>query len=117
MTSERLETYYLTFRFWIRRSVLPAIIVLIFVLLLVRWLSPGQEELDKIAAITGFLAIYYTLVRGGHIYMIRTMHMQLKKEFAGVYPIALSDLPSNMKIRQIGFSLARIKAELYRRSK
>lgn len=115
MTVERLENHYLTWRFWVRRYVVPVILLLLIVLGLAKFLLDTGQDMDEIAVIVGFFSFYYIFVRGGHLYMIRTTHDQLKTEFAGVYPISLSSLPAQMSIKQIGFSLARIKAELYRR--
>ncbi len=94
---------------------MPAVLLLLFVLTLSRFLLNAGQDMDEIAVIVGFFTFYYIFVRGGHLYMIRTMHQQLKTEFAGVYPKSLSTLPAQMSIKQIGFSLARIKADLHRR--
>lgn len=115
MSIERLEGYYLTWSYWARVYLLPAALILVSVLLIARFLAQGRSELDEIAVIAGFFAFYFVAVRGGHIYMIRTMHNQLKKDYAGIYPKRVQSLPSRMKMRQIGFALARIKAELARR--
>jgi len=115
VTVERLERYYLTWWYWARISLLPASLILVGILLFSRILTKNGGDLDEIAVITGFFAFYFVAVRAGHIYMIRTMHNQLKKEYAGIYPKRVQNLPENMKIRQIGSALARIKAELARR--
>ncbi|NNE57658.1 MAG: hypothetical protein HKN36_06080 [Hellea sp.] len=115
MTQERLENHYLSLWYWVRYSILPAFAVLLIILLFVRLARPERIELDKISAISGFFALYFIFIRGGHIYMIRTIHQQLKTEYAGVYPKELAKLPDRLKMRQIGASLARIKADLFRR--
>jgi len=115
MTVERIENHYLSLWYWVRYSILPAVSVLLILLVIVRLARPDMAELDKISAIAGFFAFYFILVRGGHIYMIRTIHQQLKSEYAGVYPKELAKLPDRLKMRQIGASLARIKADLFRR--
>jgi len=121
VTVDYLENHYLTLRFWLRRYVLPTGLILIALLLLARFISgPTKEsatELNNISAILGFFSLYFVLVRGGHLYMIRSMHFQLKTEFAAVYPLSLQELPRQIKIRQLGAALARIKANLYRRTK
>ncbi len=117
MTVEKLEYHYLTPGFWIRRFVLPTATLLIIVLLLYGWLLKGRTGLDEVAALAGFFAFYFLAVRGGHIYMIRTVHNQLKSDFAARYPESLQSLPEHMKIRQIGFALAKIKADLHRQNK
>ena len=115
MTVEKLESHYLTPRYWLRRFVLPTGLILIAVLMLYGWLLTGRRGLNEVSALAGFFAFYFLAVRAGHIYMIRTMHNQLKSDFKARYPEKLRSLPEQMKIRQIGFALARIKADLHRR--
>lgn len=117
MTVEKLEQYYLTPHYWLRRFVLPTGLLLIAVLVLYKWLLSDSTGLNEVAALAGFFAFYFLAVRGGHIYMIRTMHNQLKSDYKARYPESLKSLPEQMKIRQIGFALARIKADLHRRNK
>ena len=78
----------------------------------IRFLAKDQLELDHMAVVLGFFTLYFILVKGGHLYMIRSMHMQLKQEYAGLYPAKLAKLPDDMNRRNLGFALARIKAEL-----
>jgi len=115
MTVERLESHYLSWWYWARACLLPAALVLLCVLLTARLIAQNGRDLNEIAAIAGFFTFYFAAVRGGHIYMIRTVHNQLKKEYAGIYPKRIQALPQTMKMRQIGSALARIKAELARR--
>lgn len=115
MSVDRLERYYLTWSYWARVYLLPAALLLICILLIAKFTANGHSEQDEVAVIAGFFTVYFVAIRGGHIYMIRTMHNQLKQDYAGIYPKRLQSLPETMKMRQIGFALARIKAELSRR--
>lgn len=115
MTIERLEQVYLTPLYWVRFSVVPTGLLLIAILLLYRSIAISRGDLNEVAALSGFFAFYFLVFRAGHIYMIRTMHNQLKSNFASLYEERLNGLPKQMNIRQIGAGLARIKAELHRR--
>ena len=116
MTIQTLENRYLNIRHWIRYVVLPTFIILCLLLLIARRLTDSAVELNNISVILAFVATYWVLFKAGHIYLIRSLHLQLKKDFETSYPEALSELPRKMKLREIGFSLAAIKAELIRNS-
>ena len=117
MSMTRLEGHYLSSVYWLRRTVIPTIALAVIFLSLFGWLLRSHEDLDEIAVIIGFFSFYFIAFKGGHLYMIRDMHLQLKKEFAGVYPKAVTSLPAELNQRELGAALARIKAELYRRIK
>jgi len=113
MTPELLERDWLSLRFWLLRSVLPSAIVLLVSLVLIRILDPNALSLNHKAVIVGFFAVYFILVRGGHLIMIRSMHFEMKRKYEDAYRERLAYLPiGQMKRRNIGFTLARIKREL-----
>ena len=69
--------------------------------------------LNHKAVIVGFFVFYFILVRGGHLIMIRSMHFEMKRKYEEAYRERLAYLPiGQMKRRNIGFTLARIKREL-----
>jgi len=73
--------------------------------------------LDHNAVIIGFFVLYFVLVRGGHIIMIRSMHNDLLANYKTPYAEKLKRLPKRgrglvHRHQNIGFSLARIKREL-----
>lgn len=116
MTAEFLENTYLTPKYWLVRNVVPTLLLLAALLLAYYFLSRVFGGFKEAAVLTVFLAGYFLAFRAGHIYMIRTMHDQLKKDFVARYPEHLKSLPLIMNMRQIGSELAKIKAELHRRN-
>jgi len=112
MTPEFLEQHFLSTRYWIKTSLVPSVICLLLALLIIRVATVDRYDLNHAAVILAFFAIFFVLVRGGHIYMIRTMHFDLMKTYAGVYPKKLKQLPKDMRRQNLGFALARIKSEL-----
>jgi len=115
MTPEYLERNYLSIRFWVRNAVIPATLGLLGILIVVRIVTGDPFELNHASAIAAFFAGYFVLIRAGHLFMIRSMHFDLKKSYAGIYPLKLAELPENMNRRNLGFSLAKIKSELIHR--
>jgi len=113
MTPETLQTNWLSLRYWLTRCVLPAVIVLLGILMLLKMVTVTPRDLDHKAVIVGFFTLYYILVRGGHILMTRSLHKELQKKYDDKYREKLASFePSSMKRRNIGFTLARIKREL-----
>jgi len=117
MTVDVLEKHYLTPRYWLVRNVVPTLFLFAGLLLIYGLMAQRMGGFKEVAVLTGFFAFYFLAVRAGHIYMIRTMHIQLKKDFIAIYPERLKTLPFKMNMRQIGAELAKIKAELHRRIK
>lgn len=113
MTPELLERDWLSLRYWLQSCVLPSAIVLLIILGLIRVFDPEVVSLNHKAVIIGFFVFYFILVRGGHILMIRSMHFDMKRRYKDAYSERLAYLPiGQMKRRNIGFTLARIKREL-----
>ncbi len=112
MTFDVLEIDYLSLRAWVRRCIYPSLICLIGALLFLRLSVVSERVLDQGALITAFFAIYFILVRSGHILMIRSLHFDLKRRFEAAYAEQLAHLPRSLKGYNIGFTLARIKREL-----
>jgi len=101
-------------RHWLRGVVIPVMLILIAALIIGRSAIKGPVDQDHAAVIIGFFAFYFVLVRGGHIYMIRSMHLEMKEKFEAAYKERLSKVPDDMSGRNLGFALARIKNELVR---
>ena len=113
MTPELLERDWLSLRYWLQRCVLPSAIVLLVILGLLRLMDSEAVGLNHKAVIVGFFVSYFILVRGGHLIMIRSMHFEMKRKYEEAYRERLAYLPiGQMKHRNIGFTLARIKREL-----
>lgn len=113
MTPELLERDWLSLRYWLQRCVLPSAMFLILALILLRMIDADTSNLNHNALIVSFFVLYFILVRGGHIIMIRSMHFEMKRKYEEAYREKLAYLPiGQMKRRNIGFTLARIKREL-----
>lgn len=113
MTPELLERDWLSLRYWLQRCVLPSAIILLVILGLLRLIDSETVSLNHKAVIVGFFAVYFVLVRGGHLIMIRSMHFELKRKYEDAYREKLAYVPiGQIKRRNIGFTLARIKREL-----
>lgn len=112
MTSLQLERHYLSLRCWLLKCVLPASLLLLGLLLALPAILSDPTYIDQTAAIFGFFILYFVLVRGGHLFMIRSMHMELKQTYGDRYERLLSRLPEKLHRQNIGFRLARIKREL-----
>ena len=113
MTPELLERDWLSLRYWLLRCVLPSAIVLLIALALLRLTASSDKYLNHSAVIVGFFAVYFVLVRGGHLIMIRSMHFDMKRKYEEAYRERLAYVPiGQMKRRNLGFTLARIKREL-----
>lgn len=113
MTPAELEARYLSLRCWLMRCVLPSALVLAAALVAARAITERENLLNQNAAILGFTLLYFTLVRGGHILMIRSMHKELLRKYEPHYKARLAGLArGGARRRNIGFTLARIKREL-----
>jgi len=111
MTPEQIEYHYLSLRVWLLRVVGPAAAVLITALLLCQGLL-RPERRDHIAVLIGFAALYYVLIRGGHIVMIRSLHRDLLRRYETEYRERLLGLTGRKIRRNIGFTLTRIKRDI-----
>lgn len=118
MTPELIERDWLSLRYWLRRCVLPSAIILVIILCLLRIMSSDPEDLNQSALIVGFFTLYFILVRGGHIIMIRSLHFDLMKKHERLYREKLAHF-SHVKMgrRNIGFMLARIKRDIINTTK
>ena len=112
MTSQGLETYWLSLRVWLKRCVLPSAITLALLVASLRLFLRDGIYRDQTSLIFGFFMLYFVLVRGGHMLMIRSMHFDLKKTYGDKYAQRLKRLPTDLRRNNIGFTLARIKREL-----
>ncbi len=118
MTPELLERDWLSLRYWLRRCVLPTSIILLALLLGLKRVSPTLKELNHSAVIIGFFALYFILIRGGHLIMIRSLHFDMKRKHEALYREKLATLSRpQMRRRNIGFTLARIKREIINTTK
>ncbi len=118
MTPELIERDWLSFRFWMRRCVLPSCVIVAAILLLLGVISDDMRELNHSATIVGFFTFYYIIVRGGHILMMRSLHFDLLTHHEALYRERLKDVSPNIMGRQnLGFTLARIKREIINTTK
>lgn len=117
MSSCDLETNWLSLRAWLQRCVLPSAIILILMMVCLRLTLQAGRYQDQTSLIIGFSLLYFVLIRGGHLMMIRSMHFDLKKTYGKKYEVKLSGLPQNLKRHNLGFTLARIKRDLIHQPK
>ena len=118
MTPELIERDWLSLRHWLQRCVLPSSVILVIILLLLRWISDDRQALSHSAVLVGFFTLYFILVRGGHIIMIRSLHFDLLRKHEALYREKLSAVSEHkMSRRNIGFLLARIKREIINTTK
>jgi len=111
MTPEQIEYYYLSLRAWLLRTVGPTAATLCAALLLCRGLL-RPELRDHTAVLIGFAALYFVLIRGGHIVMIRSLHKDLLRRYEADYRARLLELSRGKIRRNIGFALTRIKRDI-----
>lgn len=113
MTPTELERGYLSLRCWLQRIVLPSAAVLAAVLVVFGRITKNSTTLDHNAVIVGFFMVYFVLVRGGHMMMIRSMHNDMLSRYEEPYKAKLALIPINsLRRKNIGFTLARIKRHL-----
>jgi len=116
MTPEQIEHHYLSLRVWVLRTVLPTMAALIMALLLCAGMS-SEKLKDQSAALIGFSALYFMLVRAGHITMVRSLHKDLLEKYETEYRVQLSHLSTENTPRNISFAVARIKRDIYDQQK
>jgi len=113
MTPELLQRDWLSLRFWATHCVLPSALILVVLLFLFRLITDDPEALNQNALIIGFFSLYFIFVRGGHLLMVRSLHKELLQKYPDGYAKKLGYIPQGqIKRRNIGFTLARIKREL-----
>lgn len=117
MSPKELERDWLSLRCWLQRCVGPSAVVLLLTLLAFRLISEDTKTLDHNAVIVGFTMLYFILVRGGHMIMIRSLHKEMLRKYEKGYALRLAKLPRRgrklfERRGNIGFTLAKIKREL-----
>jgi len=116
MTPEQIEYRYLSLRAWVMSAVWPASMMLLIALLFSMTIS--EEKLrDQTAVLVGFAALYYCLLRGGHIIMVRSLHRDMLAKYEADYREKLSGLSPKTIGRTISFTLTRIKREILNKEK
>lgn len=112
MTPTELEVRYLSLRCWLQRIVFPSAVVLAGILFIFKRITRDDQMLDHNAVIVGFFILYFVLVRGGHLIMIRSMHKDLLKKYEKPYTARLAAIPlKSFRRRNLGFTLAKMKRE------
>lgn len=117
MSSTELETRFLSLRFWLLRCVLPCAITLAGLIVFLRVFIESPHHRDQTALILAFSMVYFTLFRAGHLFMIRSMHLDLKHTYGNAYEVRLQKLPRDLQRKNLGFTLARIKRDLIDRKR
>jgi|GEM_PF-4070282 len=100
MTPETLLREWLSLRYWLLKCVLPVAIALTGLLLALRFVFKDPQSLDHNSLIVAFFAVYFIVVRGGHIVMIRSMHFDLLRTYGDDYRNALGYLPMGQMKRR-----------------
>ena len=111
MTIAEVERDVLSLRRWLRGTVLPVALVLLGILFLMSRASTDRAELDHLSLFVALMALWFVLVRGGHLLMVRQLHRELKSKYAEPYAARLAPIP-HLRRRNAGFTLARIKRGL-----
>ena len=113
MTPCELERGFLSLRCWLQRIVLPSAVVLAVTLVVFGRITSDSSLLDHNAVIVGFFILYFVLVRGGHLIMIRSMHKDMLNKYEAPYTARLAAMPlKSFRRHNLGFTLAKIKREL-----
>lgn len=113
MTPESLEQDWLSLRYWALKCVLPSMLVLLAILAVFNFFNQDAKDLDHNAVIVGFFTFYFVIVKGGHLLMVRSLHKELKRKYLEGYTHKLGYISrAQIKRRNIGFTLARIKRDL-----
>lgn len=112
MTIQDLERNNLSLHAWISSCLVPMTLVLIGLLILIKWLITDTQYQAQTAVIFAFSSVFYILVRGGHMMMIRSLHEDMKTTYGKAYEDRLADLPDHIRHRNLGFTLARMKRNL-----
>jgi predicted lysophospholipase L1 biosynthesis ABC-type transport system permease subunit len=118
MSPERLSQRWLSLRCWLVLTVLPAALTLLAVLALLKLIGPDERTLDHTAVMVGFAALYFTIFRGGHMLMIRSLHRDMMRHHEDAYREALAQLSQGeLRRANLGFTLARIKRDILVKSR
>lgn len=113
MTPKELERSHLSIRCWLQRVVLPSAALLAGALFIFGRITSDDSVLDHNAVIVGFFILYFVLVRGGHLIMIRSLHNEMMRKYKEAYAERLAGLSyDSLRRRNLGFTLARIKRDL-----
>lgn len=113
MSPEELSRRYLSLRCWLRRSVLPAALLLLLALGVIATVSPDERARDHLAALVAFTALYFTLFRGGHLIMIRSLHIEMMRHYEDAYREKLSLITDvELDRKNLGFTLAKLKRDI-----
>lgn len=113
MSPEAVSRRWLSLRCWLIRTVFPTAASLIAVLALLRALGPSEITLDHTSVMVGFAALYFTLFRGGHMMMIRSLHSEMMKKHEDAYRDKLSRMnEGELRRSNLGFTLARVKRDI-----
>ena len=112
MTPKDLETRWLSSRYWLVKCVLPSAITLGGLIVLLPVILPDPMYRKETMTIFAFFTLYFVLFRGGHMIMIRSMHFDLLKTYGQKYEDRLKALPRDLRLQNIGFTLAKIKRDL-----
>jgi hypothetical protein len=113
MSPEAVSHRWLSLRCWLVRTVAPAALSLVAVLALLRAIGPSETTLNHTAVMVGFAALYFVLFRGGHMLMIRSLHVEMMKKHAEAYRDKLSRMSTGeLRRSNLGFTLARVKRDI-----
>lgn len=113
LTPEHVAHRWLSLRCWLLRTVLPAAVALLIVLVILRSTGAPQRTLDHTATMVGFAALYFTLFRGGHMMMLRSLHLEMMRKHEDAYRKRLGELSSDaLRRSNVGFTLARMKRDI-----
>jgi len=86
---------------------------LLAILAVFNFFNQDAKDLDHNAVIVGFFTFYFVIVKGGHLLMVRSLHKELKRKYLEGYTHKLGYISrAQIKRRNIGFTLARIKRDL-----
>lgn len=118
MSPRAISYRWLSLRCWLVRTVLPAALTLLAVLAVLRLIGPDETTLDHTAIMIGFAALYFTLFRGGHMLMIRSLHLEMMRNYEDAYREKLANLSQGeLRRANLGFTLARIKRDILIKSR
>jgi len=113
MSPELVSRRWLSLRCWLVRSVAPSALALLAMLALLHAVSPSDVTLDHTAVMVGFAALYFILFRGGHLLMIRSLHVEMMKKHPDAYRTKLEAMSEGaLRRSNLGFTLARVKRDI-----
>jgi cytochrome b subunit of formate dehydrogenase len=116
MTPKQIEYRYLSLHCWLMRVVAPTTGAVLIALFFVHGLS-SEKLRDHTAVLVGFAALYFILIRGGHIIMVRSLHNDMLKRYEADYRERLSQLNAQNIRGNISFALTRIKRDILDKAK